>query len=58
MLAPIEPAELLPVNGAAAVFQLHGQLAPVVWAAKLEAPELRIGYVQTGGRRRRSGGAR
>lgn len=48
-VAPIEPAELLPVNGAAAVFQLHGQLAPVVWAAKLEAPELRIGYVQTGG---------
>lgn len=46
---PIEPATLLPVSGAAAVFQLHGQLGPVVWAAKREAPDLRIGYVQTGG---------
>jgi hypothetical protein len=31
------------------VFQLHGQLAPVLWAALQEKPELRIGYVQTPG---------
>ena len=49
-VSPIEPAELsLPIDGAAAVFQLHGQLAPVVWAAKQAAPDIAIGYVQTGG---------
>lgn len=47
---PVEPAELeLPLGGAVAAFQLHGQLAPVAWAAARERPGLRVGYVQTGG---------
>ena len=32
-----------------AVLALHGQLAPVVWAAARAAPGARIGYVQTAG---------
>jgi hypothetical protein len=31
------------------VLPLHGHLAPAVWAAAQAAPELRVGYVQTGG---------
>lgn len=47
---PVEPVELKrPLGGSVAVFQLHGQLAPVVWAANGKNPELRIGYVQGGG---------
>lgn len=57
---PVEPAEeragrvfpgmqrkvaTLPVT----VLPLHGHLAPAVWAAAQAAPELRVGYVQTGG---------
>lgn len=32
-----------------AVLPLHGHLAPAVWAAAHAAPNLRVGYVQTGG---------
>lgn len=39
------PAGAMPV----AVIHLHGQLAPVLWAAAAARPELRIGYVQTPG---------
>ena len=31
------------------VLSLHGQLAPAAWAAAQAAPDLRVGYVQTGG---------
>lgn len=31
------------------VLPLHGHLAPAAWAAKQAAPELRVGFVQTGG---------
>jgi Protein of unknown function (DUF3866) len=31
------------------VIPLHGHLAPAVWAAKQAEPELKVGYVQTGG---------
>ena len=31
------------------VLPLHGHLAPAAWAAAQGAPELRLGYVQTGG---------
>lgn len=47
---PVESETLtLPAGGPVAVFQLHGQLAPAVWAAARERPGLRIGYVQTAG---------
>lgn len=47
---PIEAEEFLgPVGRPVGVFQLHGHLAPVVWAAREARPELSIGYVQTGG---------
>lgn len=47
---PVEPKVLeQPIARPVGVFQLHGHLAPVVWAAKRERPELVIGYVQTGG---------
>lgn len=47
---PVEPEKLeKPVGGPVGVFQLHGQLAPAVWAAKRDRPNLKIGYVQTGG---------
>jgi hypothetical protein len=32
-----------------AICLLHGQLAPVAWAFAQQAPNLRLGYVQTGG---------
>lgn len=31
------------------VLPLHGHLAPAVWAAKQVEPDLKVGYVQTGG---------
>jgi Protein of unknown function (DUF3866) len=31
------------------VLPLHGHLAPAAWAARQARPELRVGYVQTGG---------
>ncbi|MEZ5078203.1 MAG: DUF3866 family protein [Solirubrobacterales bacterium] len=34
---------------AVAVLPLHGHLAPAAWAAAQATPELRVGYVQTGG---------
>jgi hypothetical protein len=37
------------VAPSALVLSLHGHLAPAAWAAAQAAPELRIGYVQTGG---------
>lgn len=47
---PVEPDALAaPLGGPVAVFQLHGQLAPVVWACKEQAPDLAVGYVQTAG---------
>jgi hypothetical protein len=47
---PVEPAAYGGAVGRpVGVFQLHGQLAPVVWAAKRERPAVKIGYVQTGG---------
>jgi len=36
-------------RGKVAVIGLHGQLAPVVWAAREACPALRVGYVQTPG---------
>jgi hypothetical protein len=47
---PVEPEVLeLPIEKPVAVFQLHGQLAPIAWAAAEEREALKIGYVQTGG---------
>jgi hypothetical protein len=49
-VAPVEAEELdLPLDKPIAVFQLHGQLAPVAWASTRQNPDLKIGYVQTGG---------
>jgi Protein of unknown function (DUF3866) len=47
---PVEPVELaLPLAKPVAVLQLHGQLAPAVWAAARGREGLKIGYVQTAG---------
>lgn len=47
---PVEPEVFDgPIGRPVGVFQLHGHLAPVVWAATHERPGLKIGYVQTGG---------
>jgi hypothetical protein len=62
---PVDPIELpvrfspavrgqgAPERGTASstvlVIPLHGHLAPAVWAAKQDEPELRVGYVQTAG---------
>lgn len=47
---PVEPERLgEPVGKPAGIFQLHGQLAPAVWAAAREREGVKIGYVQTGG---------
>ncbi|MFY9488573.1 MAG: DUF3866 family protein [Solirubrobacterales bacterium] len=47
---PVEASELtLPVSKPVAVFQLHGQLAPVAWAAARQRDGLKAGYVQTAG---------
>jgi Protein of unknown function (DUF3866) len=39
----------VPLGRPAAVFQLHGQLAPLAWALAQARPGLRAGYVQTAG---------
>jgi hypothetical protein len=39
----------LPLGRPAAVFALHGQLAPLAWAFGQAAPGKRLGYVQTAG---------
>lgn len=55
---PVEPVEREAVGGMAGmgpkvppvlVLPLHGHLAPAAWAAAQAAPDLRVGYVQTGG---------
>lgn len=47
---PVEPEALeLPVEKPVAIFQLHGQLAPIAWAAAQAAAGTKIGYVQTAG---------
>lgn len=47
---PVEPESLeRPIEKPVAVFQLHGQLAPIVWAAAQASPGTKIGYVQTAG---------
>ena len=60
---PVEPVEGLRAAGSAPlaesgaasshapvlVLPLHGHLAPAAWAASQASPELRVGYVQTGG---------
>jgi Protein of unknown function (DUF3866) len=51
---PVEPVEALADRGAGRpipvlVISLHGQLAPVAWAAARVAGGLRVGYVQTAG---------
>lgn len=49
-VAPVEPESLdLPLRQPVAVFQLHGQLAPVAWALGNASPGAKLGYVQTGG---------
>lgn len=54
--APLDPAATaapdtaaVPAGRPAAVLALHGQLAPVAWAAAARAPGARVGYVQTAG---------
>jgi len=47
---PVEGEELgSPLSGPAAVFGLHGQLAPLAWAFGRAAPGCSLGYVQTAG---------
>jgi len=57
---PVEPVErgavrlIRDMSGKGApptvlVLPLHGHLAPAAWSAAQAAPELRVGYVQTGG---------
>jgi hypothetical protein len=46
VMADISPKVATP---AVAVLPLHGHLAPAAWAAAQAAPELRVGYIQTGG---------
>jgi hypothetical protein len=48
---PVEPAEEGSVSAPlpVLVLPLHGHLAPAAWAAAQAAPNLRVGYVQTGG---------
>lgn len=51
---PVEPVERRDSNLRSSVcpclvLPLHGHLAPAVWAAAQATPELRVGYVQTGG---------
>jgi Protein of unknown function (DUF3866) len=47
---PVEGEELaVPLGAPVAVFGLHGQLAPLAWAAGQGAPGARIGFVQTAG---------
>jgi hypothetical protein len=45
---PVEDERLrLPLARPVAVIALHGQLAPVAWAFAQNAPQSRVGYVQT-----------
>lgn len=47
---PVEGRALrTPLGRPVAVFQLHGQLAPLAWALAQAQPGLRVGYVQTAG---------
>jgi hypothetical protein len=47
---PVEGEELaVPLGRPAAIFGLHGQLAPLAWAAAQARPGLSLGYVQTAG---------
>jgi hypothetical protein len=47
---PVEGEELrIPLDRPAAVFGLHGQLAPIAWAFGRARPGARLGYVQTAG---------
>lgn len=47
---PVEPESLeRPINKPVAVFQLHGQLAPIAWGAAQKMTGARIGFVQTAG---------
>lgn len=46
---PVEEQPSSGATGPVAVFGLHGQLAPIAWAAGQAAPTLRLGYVQTPG---------
>jgi hypothetical protein len=47
---PVEGEELrVPLDRPAAVFGLHGQLAPIAWAFGRARPGARLGYVQTAG---------
>ena len=47
---PAEGSDLrLPLARPVAVIALHGQLAPLAWAAAQARPGLRLGYVQTAG---------
>lgn len=47
---PVEGEELrVPVGRPAAVFSLHGQLAPLAWALAQTRPGTKAGYVQTAG---------
>jgi Protein of unknown function (DUF3866) len=38
-----------PVAASVLVLPLHGHLAPAAWAAAQASPDIRVGYVQTGG---------
>ena len=47
---PVEGERLsAPLGRPAAVFSLHGQLAPLAWAIGQARPGVRVGYVQTAG---------
>jgi len=47
---PVEGEELrIPLDRPAAVFGLHGQLAPIAWAFGRARPGAQLGYVQTAG---------
>jgi len=47
---PVEPPELrLPLTRPVAVISLHGQLAPLAWAAAQARPGVQVGFVQTAG---------
>jgi hypothetical protein len=43
------PSLELPLRAPAAIFPLHGHLAPVAWALAQVRPGTRVGYVQTAG---------
>lgn len=47
---PVEGRNLsAPLGRPVAVFQLHGQLAPLAWALAQARPQAKVGYVQTAG---------